>query len=112
MHILFVCGRNLRRSPTAEAIFRGDGRVSVRSGGTSESSPRRVSQADLQWADLVCVMERKYESRLRARFPDLENWPTVRNLDIPDDYERMDPLLVEVLRAELESILGEADAHS
>ncbi|MEO7933516.1 MAG: phosphotyrosine protein phosphatase [Chthoniobacterales bacterium] len=112
MNLLFVCGRNRRRSPTAEAIFRGDKRVSVRSGGTSESSPRRVSQADLQWADLVCVMERKYESRLRARFPDLEKWPRMHNLDIPDDYEYMDPLLVDVLRAELESILGELDAHS
>lgn len=107
MKVLFVCGRNKRRSPTAEALFRDDSRVSVRSGGTSESSPRRVSLADLQWADLICVMERKYEARLRARFVDLPDWPTIRCLEIPDDYERMDPELVALLQVEFDSILAD-----
>jgi protein-tyrosine-phosphatase len=33
LKVLLVCGRNLRRSPTAEMLFRKDPRVSVRSAG-------------------------------------------------------------------------------
>src|SRR5512139_3631699 len=34
-HILFVCGRNKWRSPTAERLYRNDNRIEVRSAGVS-----------------------------------------------------------------------------
>ena len=71
LKVLFVCGRNRRRSPTAETIFRGAPRLSVRSAGTSDSSKRRITEGDLLWADLILVMERKYAARIRALFPDV-----------------------------------------
>jgi predicted protein tyrosine phosphatase len=100
LKILFVCGRNRRRSPTAERIFRRDPRLAVRSAGTSDSSARRVTEEDLVWADLVLVMERKYASRIRASFPDVE--ATIESLEIPDEFELMDVELVEMLRVGVE----------
>ena len=98
LKVLFVCGRNRRRSPTAEAIYRDDTRLSVRSAGTSDSSKRRITEGDLLWADLILVMERKYAARIRALFPDAAI-PAMRALDIPDDYDYMDVELIELLQS-------------
>src|SRR5271169_1424699 len=95
--LLFVCGRNQWRSPTAEAIYRGDPRVMVRSAGVSNKSPHPVSARDLEWADLVLVMERKYQSRILETFRDNADLPPIVSLDIPDDYERMDPELIALI---------------
>jgi len=101
LKILFVCGRNQRRSPTAERLFRDDPRLSVRSAGVSESSKRRIKENDLFWADLVLVMEPKYAARIRFQFP-AESVPPIRSLDIPDDYENMDAELIELLKTAVE----------
>lgn len=104
--VLFVCGRNQRRSPTAEQIFRTDPRMSVRSAGVSDSSKRRIKENDLFWADLVLVMEPKYASRIRFQFPG-ESVPPIRSLDIPDDYEFMDAELIELLKTAVEHELAQ-----
>ena len=105
MKVLFICGRNQKRSPTAARLYQDDPRLEVRSAGTSDSSRRRVSETDLRWADLIIVMERKYTARIRAKFPDLD-LPRVESLEIPDDYEYMDPELVELLQDGVEQILA------
>jgi predicted protein tyrosine phosphatase len=104
LRVLFICGRNQKRSPTAARIFQNDSRMEVRSAGTSDSSRRKVSEGDLQWAELIVVMERKYAARLRAGF-DHVAWPRIETLEIPDEYEFMDPELVELLRDGLDPIL-------
>lgn len=68
LNILFVCSRNQWRSPTAERLFRSHPRVSVRSAGTSPNARKHVSVEDVQWADLILVMEEKHKSRLIAEF--------------------------------------------
>lgn len=105
LRVLFVCGRNQWRSPTAEALYRRDPRVSVRSAGVSEKSRRRVSADDLAWADLVLVMERKHRARILDTFRDVSPMPPIESLDIPDDYEYMDPELVELLRGAVEDAI-------
>ncbi len=105
LHVLFVCGRNQKRSPTAQKLFQNDPRLSVRSAGTSDSSRRTISQDDLGWAAVILVMERKYESSIRAKFPDYAPMPPMHSLEIPDDYEFMDDDLVELLLASVESAL-------
>jgi predicted protein tyrosine phosphatase len=97
--ILFVCGRNRWRSPTAERIYRDDPRVSVRSGGVNGNSQREVSESDLDWADLVLVMERRYSSRIEDRFCDRGSFPPIESLEIPDDYPPMNPELIDLIRA-------------
>lgn len=105
LKLLFVCGKNQWRSPTGEAVYRDDPRVEVRSAGVSPESRRRVTARDLAWADLVLTMERKQTERLRQQFPDLEEWPEIRCLDIPDHYHFMDPELVDLLRTGTEPLL-------
>lgn len=107
LRILFVCGRNERRSPTAEKLFCNDPRVAVRSAGVSDSSRRKVREPDFDWADLILVMEKKHAARLRAMFGSRDGMPPVESLDIPDDFEFMDPELVELLEAAVEGVLAE-----
>jgi predicted protein tyrosine phosphatase len=99
--ILFVCGRNKWRSPTAERLYADDARVEVRSAGMSDRSRHRVSHADLEWADLVLVMEDEYGARLRDQFASVR-LPVIRSLEIPDEYEYMDDRLVELIRSGVE----------
>lgn len=97
-HILFVCARNQWRSPTAEAIYRQDPRVEVRSAGVSSQSRHQISDKDLDWANLVLVMEQKHKSRILETFRARSTMPKIVSLDIPDDYQRMDQHLVELIR--------------
>ena len=78
----------------------------VRSAGVSDSSKRKFTEKDLSWADLVLVMERKHAGRIRSKFP-AESTPPMRSLDIPDDYEFMDPELVELLKVAVEHELSQ-----
>jgi predicted protein tyrosine phosphatase len=103
--ILFVCGRNRWRSPTAERLYRNDSRVAVRSAGVSEKSPHRISGADIAWADLILVMEERYADALREQFR-RSALPPIKSLDIPDQYRFMDEELVELLRSGVEHHIG------
>ena len=100
-HILFVCGRNQWRSPTAARVYSNDQRLEVRSAGVSSKSRHHVSHQDIEWADIVLVMEQKYKSRLLGAFRDLD-LPFIDSLDIPDEYEFMNGELVELIRERTE----------
>ena len=105
LNILFVCGRNNRRSPTAERLFRRDRRMVARAAGVGDRSPRRIKEADLRWANLVLVMERKYIGRIRSAFPDLDTFPPMESLDISDEYTFMQPELIELLKVTVNAAL-------
>jgi predicted protein tyrosine phosphatase len=106
--VLFVCSKNHWRSPTAEAIYRDDPRLEARSRGTASSARQTLRAADLALADLVLVMEDKHRSRLLAEFPGETKFLPIEILHIPDDYQFMDPELVELIRAAAEPIIDEA----
>lgn len=110
--ILFVCGRNKWRSPTAEALYRDDERVDVRSVGIRSSAHRRITLADLEWADLVLVMEANHRSWILSQFLDLERGPRLASLDIPDEYQFMDEELVERIREGTEYHLARIGGRS
>lgn len=102
--MLFVCGRNQWRSPTAAAIYQHDPRLQVRSAGVSARSRRRISRRDLAWAAVVMVMEHRHAERIRADFRDLA-LPPIVTLEIEDEYQFMDPALCERLREAVEDAL-------
>ncbi len=106
IHVLFVCSRNQWRSPTAERLWKGHPQVVARSAGTSPSARRRVSATDVQWAHVIIAMEEKHKSRLVAEFARLLEHKTIHVLDIPDDYQYMDPALIEELEASVGPLLG------
>jgi predicted protein tyrosine phosphatase len=97
---------NKRRSATAEQLYRNDARLEVRSGGLRADARRRVSDQDLEWADVIFVMEREHKSVLRSRFSHLD-LSSIEVLDVPDDYEFMDEHLQEMLRLTLDPELAE-----
>lgn len=98
---------NQWRSPTAEKIFQNYDLIKVRSAGTSSKARRTVSHKDIKWADIILVMERKHKQRLKAAYrPDLD-YKTIHVLDIPDDYQFMDPDLIEILQQTVEPIINE-----
>ena len=104
-NVLFICSRNQWRSPTAEAVFKNHAQINVRSAGTSSKAKRTVTHLDIQWADQILVMETKHRNRLKADFPRLLEFKPIHVLGIPDDYQFMDPELVETLEALVPDVL-------
>jgi predicted protein tyrosine phosphatase len=101
LKILFVCAMNKQRSVTAERLYRNDSRLEVRSAGVRTNANRRVSERDLLWADVVFVMERAHKLWIATRFEGLK-LPRIDVLEIPDEFEVMDPALLEMLRLVLD----------
>jgi|GEM_PF-168977 predicted protein tyrosine phosphatase/2'-5' RNA ligase len=104
-NVLFICSRNQWRSPTAEQLWRRHPLISARSAGTSPNARHKVSIDDIEWADVILVMEEKHKSRLVAEFSRVLAHKPVHVLDIPDEYKYMDPELVEELQRSVASIL-------
>ena len=103
-NILVVCGRNKRRSRTAEYIFKNDDRFNIRSAGLSPKSDRKLSENDLKWADLIFVMETGYRGQIWGLYRHLD-LPNIEVLEIPDEYEFMDEELVEILKDRINDTL-------
>ncbi|WP_460726538.1 low molecular weight protein tyrosine phosphatase family protein [Lysobacter rhizosphaerae] len=100
-HVLFICSQNRLRSPTAEQVFADWPGIETSSAGLNHDAENPVTPELLHWADIIFVMERAHRSKLSSRFkPHLGNARVVC-LDIPDDYEFMDPDLVRLLKAKV-----------
>jgi predicted protein tyrosine phosphatase len=95
-NVLFICSRNQWRSPTAEQVWQPLPGVNVRSAGTSPKAKHTVNLQDIQWADRIFVMEPKHKQRLQAEFRQALNHQSIEVLNIPDDYQYMEPELVEI----------------
>lgn len=102
MHVLFICGRNRKRSPTAEALFGGD------SAGVAKDADVVVDADHIAAADLIVVMEGRHRRTLNQRFGALLKGKRVVCVDIPDDYEFMDDALVALLRQRVTPLLRSA----
>lgn len=100
-NVLFICGKNRLRSPTAEQVFADWPGIETASAGISHDAETPVTPELLQWADLVFVMERAHRSRLSAKFKSHLGNKRIVCLDIPDDYEFMDAKLIRVLWAKV-----------
>ena len=105
-HILFLCGRNRSRSPTAEAVFSGRDGIEVASAGTSKDADTPVSAELVEWADVIFVMEKAQRAKLASGFRAALKGKRVVCLDIPDNYAFMDPALVQILEAKVGRHLG------
>ena len=96
--VLFVCSHNKLRSPTAEAVFAGMPGIEVDSGGLNPEAEVPLSEDQVEWADLILVMETGHRKRLNRMFGHLLAKKKLAVLDIPDDYDFMEPALVEQLK--------------
>ncbi len=107
MRVLFVCTGNISRSPAAEEVLHQitDGAHETRSAGTSAFCARPIRGEDLEWADLVGVMEEDHRAFILERWP--ETSPKLRVLGIEDLYHRHDPALIHLLEVKLGELLAE-----
>lgn len=94
---LFVCGQNRLRSPTAERVFSGRSGLIVASAGLDRDARAKVSADHVAGSDLIFVMEKQHEKKLKRRFGKHLAGVKVICLDIPDQYAYMDPALVKIL---------------
>lgn len=95
--VLFVCSANRDRSPTAEQIFSSWPDVSVDSAGTCPDADVRVTSEQLEWADIVFVMEARHRKAILSAFSEAAKDTRIVCLDIPDNFEFMAPDLVDLL---------------
>jgi predicted protein tyrosine phosphatase len=101
LKMLFVCSRNRRRSLTAEKMMAGVPGYDARSAGTQPQARIVVTEGMIGWADLIFVMEKSHLADLRRKFPEAMAGKEVVTLLIPDDFEFMQPELVEELTGRL-----------
>lgn len=99
--VLFICSQNRLRSPTAEQVFSNRSGFEVASAGLNPEAETPVSPELLQWADIVFVMERTHRNKLSKKFRAHLKSKRVICLDIPDEFEYMDPGLVRLLEAKV-----------
>jgi predicted protein tyrosine phosphatase len=100
-NVLFVCSQNKLRSPTAEQVFADWPGVETSSAGTNNDAENPLSRELVEWADIIFVMERAHRAKLQSRYRAALNGTRLVCLDIPDDYQFMDPRLVELLKAKV-----------
>lgn len=101
MKLLFVCSQNRLRSPTAEAVFSGYPGVETRSAGTNHDAESPISADLIEWADIVLVMEKSHKNKLTTKFKSDFKAKKLVVLEIPDEFEYMDPELVRILKAKV-----------
>jgi predicted protein tyrosine phosphatase len=112
-HILFVCSQNRLRSPTAEQVFARHPGVECMSAGTNHDADNPLTAELVEWAEIIFVMEKTHRDKLTSRFRKYLRNQRIICLDIPDDYDYMDPGLVKLLRAKVSPFLPPAvhEAH-
>jgi len=99
VNVLFICSQNKLRSPTAEQVFSKWDGVEADSAGLNNDAETPLSTEQLDWADVVFVMEKAHRNKLSSKFRKHLNGKRVVCLDIPDEYEFMQPELIKLLEA-------------
>nr|WP_280518887.1 low molecular weight protein tyrosine phosphatase family protein [Shinella curvata] len=100
-NVLFICSQNKLRSPTAEQVFADWPGIETSSAGTNNDADNPLSAEEIEWANIVFVMEKAHRSKVQARYRRALNGKRLICLDIPDDYVFMDPALIELLKAKV-----------
>jgi predicted protein tyrosine phosphatase len=108
LQLLFVCGKNRLRSPTAEAVFSEYAELEVDSAGIDRDAEVPVGIESVEWADIIFVMEKIHQRKLREKFKSSSVMHNKRIvcLNIPDNYEYMQLELVELLKKKVLPLLG------
>ena len=107
-NVLFICTQNRLRSPTAEQVFADWPGLETQSAGLGNDASTPVSPELLAWADMIFVMEKAHRNKLSQKFRKHLNGKRVICLDIPDEFEYMDPLLIRLLKAKVPRFLPAA----
>lgn len=97
--VLFLCSQNRLRSPTAEQVFATWPDIETDSAGLNTDAVVPLSTEQLDWATLIVVMEKTHRNKLSKKFREHLGGKHIVCLDIPDDYDFMQPELIRLLEA-------------
>jgi predicted protein tyrosine phosphatase len=75
--------------------------LEVSSAGTNHDAENPLTAELVSWADIIVVMEKQHRAKVQRRFRAVLRGQRIICLDIPDDYEFMQPELVELIRARM-----------
>lgn len=105
--VLFVCGRNVDRSPTAEDMYKGAEGLEVKSAGTSIGATVPVTKELIEWAGFIFAMEERNKQAI-LKIDSSSEWK-IWVLGIQDIFCRDDPELKQLLRQKLGTFFKSAD---
>ena len=108
--ILFVCSQNRLRSPTAEQVFSFRQDVECSSAGLNHDAENPVTPELVKSASIIFVVEKAHERKLRAKFKSYLSAARIVCLNIPDNYEFMEPELVRLLKLKVNPFLPSSKA--
>lgn len=103
--VLFICSQNRLRSPTAEQVFSMYAGIECSSAGLNNDAENPVTPELLEWAELIFVMEKAHRRKLTSKFKRYLSKQQLICLDIPDEYDFMDPALVRLLQSKVDRFL-------
>jgi predicted protein tyrosine phosphatase len=101
VNVLCICSRNKLRSPTAEFVANQFDGVYADSAGLANDAVTVLSADQVREADIIFVMEKQHLKKLKSKYSKYINNKKIISLDIPDNYECMQPELIEILEKKL-----------
>lgn len=101
MNVLFICNQNQNRSKTAEKLFYNT--FNTRSAGLYNKKP--VTETQLEWADIIVVMEDSQRSEISKRFPKQYLQKRILSLEIPDIFTYNQTELIDLLKQKVQETL-------
>jgi len=103
--ILFICSQNRLRSPTAEAVFSEYPELEALSAGTNHDAETPLSGDLIEWADVIVAMEKTHKTKISKKFQSQLKNKRIVVLSIPDNYDYMQPELIEILKLKLPKVV-------
>lgn len=82
-------------------MFAGRPGLETASAGTNRGADNPLSAELVDWADVIFVMEKQHQRKLSDNFRGQLRDKRVVCLGIPDDYQFMQPELVDILEAKV-----------
>lgn len=93
------------RSPTAEQVFASWPGIETDSAGLHSSAEVVLSPDQIEWADLIVVMEQRHRTMLATHYGAYLKDKRVVCVDVPDKFPFMDANLVALLEAKVGPLL-------
>jgi predicted protein tyrosine phosphatase len=82
-------------------VFSGHPDLECASAGLNHDAENVLTSELVEWADVIFVMEKTHKAKLTSKFNRHLKSTRVVVLDIPDNYEFMDPELVKILESKV-----------
>ncbi len=64
----------------------------------------------LEWADIIFVMEKRQRNIIHKKYKDIYDRKRIVCMYIPDDYDYMDPDLIQLLKERLPQYVKSSDS--